>query len=491
MTTSENTALEPGAPDANLVPGAGMLGFGINIASASSLTSTTQRCVSLDDADGTTVTLNGVTYLMPKNVSMDETPASSTDLNLFASQSDYSKHMAVETQASASAWGFSGAFAATYSSVSQGESSKYYGLVEANTTLWNVTVDEIQGASLMPAFQSELAALPDTFTPENQQQFYDFFVKYGTHIITSAQVGGSLYFLVTVSSASQLDSSAASMSMSAEYKSLAVDVGGSVQADWDSMASSWICSRHATLSTVGGEPSVLADAAPSTDPTTPVNYQGLVTDWAKSVEGVPAVTGTHLQPIYEVAPTSQIAALEAALSKYLNASAGATAQLTFGPDPSNPVPTSVSCTVTIDDVSPTPPTGSGLQPMYWLLLADDEGSIRFNENALQDDPAAFDSLIADAVTASQGQEWWAVVVISSATKVPTGTALAWLESCGIPITSADFQYPGAPEHLVAAGRTNSPTYAGSIDTDVDVDPANWPTQPSLKVAVPLFAATVD
>lgn len=481
MTTAETTAT---GPDLNLVPGAGMLGFGINIASASGPTATTQRCVSLDDAGGTTVIENGVSYLMPANVSMDDTPASGIDYNLFASQADYSKHMEAETQASASAWGFSGSFAATYSSLSEGSSSKYYGLVEANTTLWNVTVDSLQNASLMPDFKSELAALPDTFTPDTQQQFFDFFVKYGTHIITSAQVGGSLYFLVTVSEDSSLTSSASSMSMTAEYKSMAVDVGASAKADWDSMDSSWVASRHGKLATVGGDPSVLADAAPSTDPATPVNYKDLVTKWAGSVETTPAVTGTHLQPMYEVAPTGKTQALEDALSTYLNASVSAVAEFT---ETVNTEPADITCSVTIGEQTLTAPTVGGVQPMYWLVLSDDDGTVQFNENYLKDDPAAFDALIADATKASQGENWWAVLATSSTTHPPSGTALAWIASCGIPLTAGNYKYPGFPDLVVAVGRTHSPKYAGSLE--MICGPGN--VLPPLQVTAPLYAATVQ
>ncbi|MEA2566642.1 MAG: hypothetical protein QOD49_1819, partial [Actinomycetota bacterium] len=60
----------PGGPNLNLVPGAGVLGFGFDVSAASDPSKVTQRIVSIDESGGTTVSEGGIDYLLPANVNL-------------------------------------------------------------------------------------------------------------------------------------------------------------------------------------------------------------------------------------------------------------------------------------------------------------------------------------------------------------------------------------------------------------------------------------
>jgi hypothetical protein len=484
----------PGGPNLNLVPGAGVLGFGFDVSAASDPSKVTQRIVSIDESGGTTVSEGGIDYLLPANVNLIDIHRSDINFNMFASRAEFSEYRAGEAQVKASAWGFSSEFDASFSSLKQGEDASYYGLVEANTRFWNVTVEHLQALSLDPTFEMELSALPRTFDPTTQGAFFEFFIKYGTHVVSTAMVGGLLRYTVTVSSSSRFDKKTAHANMSLEYKSVFVDTSGSASADWNRMDSSWVSSRTAKLEVTGGTPDVLDGAVPPIDPNQPVNYNDLVAKWSASVVATPALTGLVLQPLSHIAPAAQVAALDAALDKYLNATVrGYSRTLVTGGV--GPVGISNACTISVgNDVEPPKKRTKDLQPSYWIVMADEGGVVVFNENSLSNDPHDLDSLVASAETASSGQTWWTAVVFSATTNPPSQTALTWMASCGVPVSQSSWSgYPNWPDQVVALGMSNSSGFMGKLNANLGPPPDPLSLSPWAKTVeseLPLYAAKV-
>jgi hypothetical protein len=468
---SSTTAADP---TPSPIPGASILGFGYNVVTATSMTDTTQRIVAINEAQGTNVTKGGIQYLLPANVSLIDNNTSSIQYNVFASQAEYASHLAAQVNASVSAWGFSGDFAASYSSLSEGSQASLYGLVEADTTLWEVAIQQLQSLSLDPTFQEELGALPPTYSPDTGQAFFDFFEKYGTHVVTKASAGGYLHYTVAVSGASSFSKQTAQANMKLEYKSVFIDASANAQSDWSQMDKSWISSRNASLSVQGGDPSILENAIPPNDPTTPVNYSALVGQWTRGVMQAPGVTGVHLQPISHLAPAGQVAALDAALDAYLNDGVTVSGRATLNEDTKTVWTVSDSaCSIEINrnyvQVPPEPMGSTGTTPFYWLVLADNAGKVVFNQAVFKDDPDQLDALIETVISMSAGQNWWTVVVQCGATNPPSAKAVQWLNSCGINLSNdpyhGDFdpEYPHWPTLAVAVGKTNSPEFQGRIE----------------------------
>ncbi|MBA0885558.1 MAC/perforin domain-containing protein [Flavobacterium undicola] len=478
-------------PELNLVPGSSVLGFGINIARSSGPSDVTARIVNINESEGSPVIEGGVSYLLPANVNLVDDSKFSIEFNTFSSRNEFSKHMAAETQIEASGWGFTGEFDAAYSSLTEGESVSIYGLVESNVKLWTLSVESLQSLSLDSTFKAELDALPQTFTPATQQAFFNFFNKYGTHVVTTSIVGGRLHYVTAVSSASQFDKETAKVNMSFEYDSVFVDTSGSASADWENIAKSWFSSRKAELMVIGGDPTILAKALPPDDPNTPVNYQSLVADWTTSVKTTPSVTGLQLQPISHVAPAAAGNLLDQALEKYLNSSARG--QCLMEIDLTVGVPVGAACTInmgTQEILPPNPPTKSQLS-MYWIVMTDHEGNLKFNENFLSSDPDDFDTLVSKAQKTSEGQNWWTVVIVATTPPRPVSVeALAWMESCGILITNIDMGYPNWPILFSGVGKSNTPAFDGQfnlINSPYFENPDNLQSwQQSVEVEIPLY-----
>jgi hypothetical protein len=459
----------------NNITGADSLGFCINLATATSLTNSTQRVVLFDTDKSREVEKYGIKYIVPENMSVNDELDGSIDFSMFSSRSEFSEHMAAETSAKMSGWGFTGEFQASYGKISKGQDSSMYGLVEAHSTLWETRIQQLETVRLAEGFKADLAALPVEFLPTTQAVFFNFFNKYGTHLITGAFAGGQLNYYTSVSGSSRFTKETAEAQLKLEYESVFVDAEAKGKTTWEKMDQSWISSRNGRLTVVGSQPDIiLGKAIPPTDPQKPVNYRALVDAWAAGVSKAPGVTGVTLQPLTTVAPVQMQPAMHAALVAYLNAEVAADCMVKYtypGPTGSWPVIEGAGYAVRVGQQEISMPNkANGLeQGNYWIVVADSQGKVHFNKNilspGLKADSHYFDELVQEARAASQtGNDWVAVIVNTNQVGAPSVPSLQWLQNCGIDISvwTKDAQaYAGAPFQFTAVGRANSPKLAGS------------------------------
>ncbi|MGR3889734.1 MAC/perforin domain-containing protein [Pseudomonas sp. 1152_12] len=497
---------------ANILPGASSLGYGFNIATAVSTTTFTQQIINLDEKDGTVVVEGGIEYLLPANVSQFERHESKISYSSFTSEDQYRTHMAAEASASGGGWGFSAEFSASYSSLSKGDNTNFYGLVEAKTTLWDTQLKSITGNVLNPDFMEAINNLPPAFSAETQRDFFSFFDVWGTHIVNQSTAGGSLSYLVTSDNSSQLSESAATASMSAEYKSLFVSVAVSAEAEWDQMASGWISSRNSQLSIVGGSPEVLSGVIVPTSPTWQPDYSSasVVDKWSSTLIANPGVINIKLTPISNVlgnlAKTSTEAikyeslgdTLAQALEVYLDGSIKVSNTSTFVVDRSGGLPiltgTTTSIVINRSHVKPTNPPQPSDISMYWLVMADEAGVVQFNQNANTENPDDLDELIQAAVEVSDNQKWWVCICLVNQAEAPISIrAVNWLNALGIETTQLvqDGFYPGMCGVATMIGKTNYGSYTGRIN---HYQPDYFPSFPAgvdslditVETAIPAF-----
>lgn len=450
----------------NLIPGAGALGFGIDVTAASDWTDRTSLLVGLDVAHGTKVLEppngpNQTEYLLPLNVTVADIWNTSSSYDMYSSRAEYATAMSANAAIKGSAWGFSAEFNGSYGKIAEGEATAFYGRSSTKTSLWNVSISDLSDLSLDRTFQAALGNLPGSFTTANQHEFYTFFAKWGTHVITSATVGGSLDYSVTVNTTASLTKENAEASAAFEYKSVLLDSSGSASADWKSMGQAWLGSRKASLMVTGGDPDVLGGFTPPSDFAHPVNFNDVYIKWTSTVSGRPGVVAAHLQPISNLASGGQIDVLAQALNIYLNASAEATVEITM---PWGKPVTASMCSVGVGVRSvPAPhPQVDPVQPMYWVVMADHDGTVVFNENVLSGDPDDLDKIIADATAFAGTGNYWTIAVSYGTTGVVHPTALQWFKSWGVSIPAKWAEYPSFPHLFTAVGQSNSSAYPAVV-----------------------------
>lgn len=460
----------------NVLPGASSLGYGFNIATATSPTTVKSQIINLNEQSGTTIQKFGIDYLLPANVSEIDRNKNSILYNSFASESQYCNYMSAQASGSGSGWGFSAEFEASYSHLSKGETASFYGLVEANSLLWDTQLKSITGAALNPDFITALNKLPLSFNRETQMAYYAFFDVWGTHVINQSQVGGSLNYVVAANSSSDLTEKAAAASMEAEYKSLFVDASVSAEAEWKNMSSGWVTSRNSQLSAIGGTPGVLNGMMGPTKPEwNPDNsHIASVTEWTSTLPHNPGVISVSLTPISDVISGIGGEYHEAskflhisnqfslALASYLNAPITVlnTSSFTMQTRGAMPFITGSSSRIIIDEETLTPankPRSTDLS-LYWVVMADENGNVTYNNNYNTENPDDFDRLITEASALSNGKKWWVAVCIVNQTEAPISLfAAGWLKQIGIDpekLQIGDF-YPGMSCVISMVGKTNS------------------------------------
>lgn len=473
-----------------ILPGASSLGFGFNIVTAVSPTTFKAQIVSLDLANSTPITINtpnGPLYFsVPGNVSEVDRNIYSLTFNTFTSQSDYDTYMSAKASVEASGWGYSASFDATYSSLTEGDTTNFYGLVEADTILWDTQLNSFTGDMITSEFLTALMQLPATFngTAAQQQAYFSFFDIWGTHIVNQSRVGGSLNYLVTTTDESQLTTQAAHANMTLEYNALFVDASASASADWNSMNSSWFSARKTYLTYVGGSSEVLKAVVLPTLPTWQPDYSSsaLVKAWADTLTQNPSVVSVSLIPIYSLAAglgtTPQEKAmyrnfsnqLETALAVYLLAPIAVFVTVPFAIAQSNNWPYisgQTAPTVLIGENSIPIPNQPRLTDvsLYWIVMADENCNVAYNANLNSENPDDLDSLILAAQKASEGQQWWVCICIVNQAEAPLSTlALAWFNELGINTAelSPNYTYPGMSIVITAVGKTNSNYPKGQV-----------------------------
>lgn len=484
---------------ANILTGADTLGFCINLATATDHTDSSQRVILLDVSKRHETTKYGITYLVPDNVSVNDLLDSGIEYSTFASRSEFSDHMSAQTSADVSGWGFTGEFKAAYSKLSKGQASSIYGLVEAHSTLWEAKIQQLETTRLAPEFALALTALPAVFTSDTQAAFFDFFNKYGTHIITGALAGGYLHYYVSVTGSSSFTEESARAQLKLEYDSVFVEAEATGKTTWKKLNKSWLSSRTSRLAAVGGQPDeLLSKAAPPTDIDKPVNYQGLVGTWAKGVSQAPGIIGVKLQLLSKLVPVSHVHATNQALQAYLNAEVAADCLVRYTYSATGyPMIDGAGYSVMLGQsevTMPHPPAVVYKGGNFWIVLADSRGQVHFNQNVLADDSRQFDQLVHEAQQNSakrEGTEWVAVVASTPKVGAPSPQSIKWLDNCGI--TTRAWRedvayYPGAPFQFTAVGKTNSPKFAGSTAA-LDMKSLLWQVRPrnvDLNAEVPLF-----
>ena len=341
----------------NTIPGANALGYGFNILGEYDTSSLTSQLFvhKNQDADQYTFPPTGITYKVPDNISVIEYTKPSGGAQVFNTREQFQNYFAAKAGLSGSYGGFKGEFNAAYSNTLNTDVDYYYGMYTAEYTGWKL-IQKNQSAEWLSSdfIQDPLVKnLPAKYTPENQEQFFNLFRKYGTHFVSQVTAGGSMDYFVAVEKTHTYSEQQISADISLEYKAVFVSAKAEAETEWKQLGEKWAENRKVNVAAVGGDNSVLN----ALDPGYGDSESGIFKLWSDAVMKNPAVVQFELRPLGLLFNGDTANAVHEALEAYVNGAVIVNANADFfrwkGPENGNYI-TSSSILINSKVITPKP-----------------------------------------------------------------------------------------------------------------------------------------
>ncbi len=273
--------------------------------------STTRRIFKEGPNSGQ-VTIGTTVYGVPANMAVEIKPENDGVTKVFSDRQLVQDYFSGKAGITASGFGFTGHFDASYSQVSTSDKSYHYSLVDAWNEAGFVKLRE-QGSDWFTSdFKDELNALPATFKG-NEDEFFAFYDIYGTHFVHQVKLGGSIYYYVAVEKSFESNETKVQTHLELEYKGIFARTKAEADANWQKLGKQWSESRVVRLRTQGGNSSL--------DLLSPAfgDWKGeAFKAWSDSLANKPGQTGFNLRPISTVATAKRKKAMDEALAAYLS-----------------------------------------------------------------------------------------------------------------------------------------------------------------------------
>lgn len=464
----------------NLIPGASVVGRGFNILGEYNAESTTSRIVSLGEASTTWEYMpTGITYEVPQNVSpIDYTNSTGTSY-VYNTQEQFQSHFAQKSGVSASYGAFSGQFNLAYSETINTGLSWYYAVYESDFTAWQLSVNNTAANWLTPEFTNDpdVQALPDTFTPENQEQFFTVFRKWGSHFVAQVLVGGSLDYYEAVMSSYAGSQTQVKANIELEYKAVFTSSRATSELQWEQLGQTWANSRRVTVSATGGDSAPLNALNPGYGDCD----SDIFSKWASAVMENPSVIEFTLRPLNLLFSGATASAVQAALYAYSNGAIVAFGATDYTPE-SGPAGSDITTTWGIrvngivtrpqpPVIAPPPdivrpgeeviPTGGYqialLDPVTYEPLMSHLYYQKYILDTWMPDPVIYDEIMAD-IDAIPPDTYVAVVVgfAVDLRNHPSPAFSQWLMSVGATMTGwqkfVGYNFKGGISQYICVGR---------------------------------------
>lgn len=486
------------------IPGASVIGCGFNILGTYSTRSLMSQIISLGDAGSSTYEYAGITYSVPQNASPIDYSLKSGTSYLYNTQEQFQSHFANKSGVSASYGAFSGQFNLAYSNTVNTDISYYYGIYEADITTWELKVNQTSANWLTPEFTSDpdVAALPDTFTPQNQEQFFAVFRKWGTHFVAQVILGGSLDYYSSVMTSYSSSQTQVKANIELEYKAVFTSSKATSELQWEQLGQNWANSRTVMVSATGGNSTPLN----ALSPTYGDSDSDIFSDWASGVEQSPSVIEFTLRPLTLLFSGTKAQAVQDALYAYTNGAIVAWGASDYTPG-TGPAGGNISTNwgINVDGIvtQPNPPVAP-LPPVviapgtvipvggYQIALLDPVNyqplmSHLYYQTYVPDtdepDPAIYDAIMADIDTIPP--ETYVAVVVGFSIDLrnyPSPAFQQWLLSVGATMQAwhkfIGYTFKGGLSQYVVVGRQGL-VPGSATETLKAVYDTNWMAQPSL------------
>lgn len=299
----------------NQVPGSEVVGCGFNILGQYDVSSVMGQIFRPSASSETwTYPPTSVTYSVPANQQVVSDTNTVGNATVFSSREKVLTYFAAKAGVKVSYMGFSGEMNASFSTSRQTDQSCYFGLYEAEYSGWRVLLQQQDSSGMSPEFAAALGGLPASCNTSNQDQFFQFFRRFGTHVVTQVQVGGALRYGLTINKSYSMDETKVQANVALEYKAVMVDAAATASVDWSNLGEDWASSRTVIINSVGADTGPLDALQPSYGE----NDNAIFSAWNSAVMSNPAVINFVLQPLSSLVSGAQASALDEALNDYTN-----------------------------------------------------------------------------------------------------------------------------------------------------------------------------
>lgn len=300
----------------NPIPGSSVLGWGFDIFNTYSSRSKMQQLFLLPSTSQKTWTYGptGIEYLLPDNIVIEEMNRSLGQSYVFSTRSGVQSHFAAKAGVEAGYGAFSGQFETSFSNTSRNDSEYSYGLYQMEFFAWKLNLQDQTTAALAPwvVNDPDYWELPSFFNEQTKPIFYRFFEKYGTHYVSSVQVGYRLYYSEAVDKSYTTDELTIKTKVDLEYRALFVKVGAEASAEWEKVGYEWTENRVASVEAQGGNSAPLDLILPAYGD----NFSVALSAWRLDAERNPAAVDFELRPVWNLFSGAKADALKLAFDAY-------------------------------------------------------------------------------------------------------------------------------------------------------------------------------
>jgi hypothetical protein len=308
------------------IPGCPMVGAGFNIFKRYDSSSTKSALFQMGDLDHDHVTLGKKTYAVPRNISVMPDRERNAKTNVFSSREELQKHFSTKASVEASAFGFSGQVDASYAKTTKSTQDYFYALTEMSSRAYTMSLRDASKGKLMLSVVLEMAALPKEFNAETEEAFFAFFERYGTHYVEKVSMGARLYFCTAVTKSFASSEKEIELKVKLEYDGTFASSKAESESKWKELDKNWQQNRSATVSTKGGDDSILDALVPEVG-----KWSGdKMKDWNASLEDKPGEVDFTLASIAQIFSYPKSKQVSLALEKYINGNISAKAYARTG-----------------------------------------------------------------------------------------------------------------------------------------------------------------
>ncbi len=303
---------------AELVPGYALIGLGFNGFSSydENATKGMGRLFNPGTAgmDSWTNPVSGKVYTVPSNINVNPVEERESQTSVFDSRTELTEFFRAEAGVQGSYLSFSASLDASYESISKSLSEYVFGIANAFTSGYELSILEATRQHLAPELleDPDYKDLPLTYAPENRAKFFRFFERFGTHFVASVQMGGRIYYESWIKKSYGYNKKAVDSNLKLEFKGV-FKAKGSV--DWNKVSENWVNSREVRIRATGGDEEILNIlGAPAKGESFAPRYN----KWVGSVGSRPAAVRFSLTGIEQIFSGAQHDAIREASKDYLS-----------------------------------------------------------------------------------------------------------------------------------------------------------------------------